>query len=108
MDLKLYYQKVREEQARITDPFPIIVSLDTADGGKAGCLSEVPKALAAKMTMDGTARLATSEESDAYRAGQAQLRQSAAEAAAAQKLELKVVSAADYNLLAQLKQQEKE
>ena len=108
MDLKVYYQKIRDEQATITDPFPIVVSYDTADGGKAGCFSEVPRDVAAKMVIDKIARLATSQEADAYRAEKAKACQDAAEAAAAQKLELKILSAADYNKLAQLQQQEKE
>ena len=34
MDLKLYFQKIRETEAKITDPFPILVSKETEDGGK--------------------------------------------------------------------------
>ena len=67
MDLKLYYQKIRDTESKIPDVFPVIVSQETDDGGKAGSCAEVTRAVAAKMITEGTARLATAAEAKAYR-----------------------------------------
>jgi hypothetical protein len=67
MDLKIYYQKIRECETKILEDFPVVVSKETGDGGKAGTLTEVPKALAAKLIVDGIAALATDEELQTFR-----------------------------------------
>lgn len=66
MDLKNYYQKIKETEAKIADPFTVIISADTPDGGKAGRPAEVSRHLAAKMVVEGVARLATPEEVQAF------------------------------------------
>ena len=99
MDLKLYYQKIRNEEAKITEPFPIVVSMETADGGKAGCLSEVPRSVAAKMVAESSARLAEPKEAEEYRAQQKKARLEAEAAAAAARMEVKLISAADLTKL---------
>jgi len=66
MDLRGYYKKIREIEAKIGDVFAVIVSLESPDGGKAGTQTEVSRALAAKMIAEGMARLATSEEKQAF------------------------------------------
>jgi len=71
MDLRLYYQKIREASSKIADAFPVVVSKETADGGKDGILNEVTRAIAAKMLVEGLARLASAEESAALRQEQA-------------------------------------
>ena len=58
MDLRVYYQKVRDVEARIPGPYVLVESLATPDGGKAGLLTEVPRRVAAKMIVDGAAKLA--------------------------------------------------
>jgi hypothetical protein len=58
MDLRGYYQKIREVEATIADAYAVIVSLETPDGGKAGTQTEVPRSLAAKMIVSGMAKLA--------------------------------------------------
>jgi len=67
MDLKAYYRKIRETQAAIEDEFPVIKSLASEGGGKRGVLTEAPRALAAKMLVDGAAELASAEEAKAFR-----------------------------------------
>ncbi|MBV9503810.1 MAG: hypothetical protein JO323_02270 [Acidobacteriia bacterium] len=62
MNLRGYYKRLRETESAIEEPFPVIVSLATPDGGKAGQRTEVSRALAARMITDGLARLATSDE----------------------------------------------
>jgi hypothetical protein len=66
MDLRNYYQKVKDIGSKIPDTFTVVVSLETGDGGKAGRQTEVSRALAAKMIVDGTARLATPDEKQAF------------------------------------------
>src|SRR5437868_5150282 len=67
MDLRMYYQKIREWETKIVDEFPIVASKETGDGGKAGTMTEVPKALAAKLIVDGMAELATDAELENFR-----------------------------------------
>ena len=59
MDLRAYYQKVRDMESKIPGPYALVESIATPDGGKAGMLTEVPRRVAAKMIVDGTAKLAT-------------------------------------------------
>ena len=44
MDLRAYYQKMRKVESEIQDPYVVIVSRETPDGGRAGVKSEVPRA----------------------------------------------------------------
>lgn len=67
MDLQLYYGKMRQEEQRIGEEFPVICSHETADGGKAGRWTEVPRRIAARFIVQGLARLATHEESKIFR-----------------------------------------
>ena len=62
MNLRGYYKRIKDTEAAIEEPFPVIVSLATPDGGKAGQRTEVSRTVAAKMIIDGLARLATSDE----------------------------------------------
>ncbi len=66
MDLRAYYRKIREIEAAITERFVVIVSLATADGGKADVRTEVPKHVAARTIVEGYARLATGGETLAF------------------------------------------
>ena len=58
MNLKTYYQKIRDIERALVEPFIVLESNETADGGKEGVLTEVPRQLAAKMIAEGRARLA--------------------------------------------------
>ncbi len=83
MDLKLYYQKIRDMETTIADMFPVVVSRETGDGGKPGVLTETTRAVAAKMVAEGAARLATAEEGKAFRERRAEAVRAVEEAAAA-------------------------
>jgi len=91
MDLKIYYQKIREARRQITDEFPIVVSNETPDGGKRGRLTEVTRDLAAKMLVDGTAELASETAAAQFRQRQEEMRTAAQEELAASKVQLTVV-----------------
>ena len=99
MDLKRYYQKIRELEASITDAFAVVVSLETPDGGKAGILSEVPPRVASKMVVDGTAKLASKQEARQLREAVAEAHKAAEQAAAASRVQLTVLPTSELNRL---------
>jgi hypothetical protein len=99
MDLRHYYQKIRDMETKIEQPYPVVVSLETADGGKAGALTEVPRRIAAKMVVDGFARLATPPEAAAFQAVLDTARREAEQAAAASKVQLTLLSTDDLHRL---------
>ncbi|MBS1857123.1 MAG: hypothetical protein JST11_17260 [Acidobacteria bacterium] len=99
MDLRLYYQKIRDKQAEIEGEFAVVISNATGDGGKEGTKTEVPKRLAAKMVVDGSARLATADEAAEHRAGIAEAARQAEQAAAAARLQVSVISTRDLEQL---------
>ena len=99
MDLTRYYQKIREVEASITDAFAVVVSLETPDGGKGGILSEVPPRVAAKMVVDGTAKLASKQQAQELREALAEAHRAAEEAAAASRVQLTVLPTSELNRL---------
>jgi hypothetical protein len=99
MDLRIYYGKIREQEAIIAEEFPIVVSLETTDGGKEGIKAEVPKRIAAKMLVEGLVRLAGQEEAKAYRAAVAEAKRVAEQVAESAKVQLTVLSAAEIERL---------
>jgi hypothetical protein len=92
MDLKAYYQKLRTVEGSLKGPEAMVVSLATPDGGKAGVLTEAPRAIAAKMIVEGSARLATDEEAEKFRAQAAETRRLAEQAAVASRIQVTVVA----------------
>ncbi len=67
MDLRAYFQKIRSVENSITAEHVVVVSLETPDGGREGQLSEVSRTNAAKLIVDGKARLAETAEAEAFR-----------------------------------------
>jgi hypothetical protein len=80
MDLQLHYGKMRQEEQKMTDEFPVIVSNETSDGGKANVLTEVTRRIAARFITLGFARLATGEERKVFLDAKHEARQMAIEA----------------------------
>ena len=100
MDLRVYYQKIREWEAKIAQEFPVVKSKDTADGGKTGTLTEVTKQIAAKLIVDGVAELAGQAEVEKFRAVIAKAKQVAdAASAAAAALQLTLVPRQELDAL---------
>ena len=99
MNLRNYYAKVRETEKKILEEFPLLVSLETPDGGKEGTKTEVPRRLAAKLTVEGQARLATADEVSVYREAVAEGKRMADQAAAASRLQLAVLSTTELDQL---------
>jgi hypothetical protein len=63
MDLGVYYKKLRQIESEIRDPFPVVISRETTDGGIQGVKTQVPRSLAARLMADGKVDLASPEES---------------------------------------------
>ena len=99
MDLQMYYQKIREMETRIADEFPLVVSVDTQDGGRSGRKTEVPRRLAAKMLVEGQVRLASKDETKVHREAQAEGKRAAEREAAAARVQLTVLSTTDLDRL---------
>ena len=53
MELREYYRKIREVEAELEDAFVSVVSKKTTDGGRGGVKTVVPRAVAAKLIVDG-------------------------------------------------------
>lgn len=99
MDLKNYYQKVRDMEATIPEPYAVVVSQATGDGGKGGVLVEVTRHVAAKMSVEGSAQLAPPEQAAAFQQRQAAAQKAAQDAAAATKVAVTMVSSDDLKKL---------
>ena len=92
MDLRQVFQKIRQQEAAIEQPHVVVVSHETPDGGKPGVKTEVPREVAARVIVEGRARLANEEESAEYHAAAAALRQASEDAALSARLQVAVVS----------------
>lgn len=99
MNLKMYYGKIHEWETQIGEEFVVLFSLETPDGGKPGMRTEANNRVAARMIVDGRARLATPAETEEFRQEQAAARAEAERAAAAAKVQVAVVAAADLERL---------
>lgn len=69
MDLRAYYAKVREAEAMLSGEYVVVVSCATPEGGKAGVLTEAPRAIGARLIAEGRARVASDEETVEFREG---------------------------------------
>ena len=99
MDMKVYYQKVRDLEDAIGQDSVLTVSLSTPDGGKPGVLTEVSKRIAARAVVEGKARLATPEETAAYRAEDAARRKEWEERALVNQAKFSVISESDLKAI---------
>jgi hypothetical protein len=99
MDLKVYYQKMRQMEATLGEAHAVVVSQETPDGGRAGVRTEVPRLVAAKLIVEGRARLATAEEAGEYRVQTAEAKRAADQAASAGRMQITVISEADLRAL---------
>ena len=95
MNLRAYYQNIREVERTLVEPFAVLVSHATPDGGKDGVLIEVPAQLAAKMIADGRAHLANPDEAKAFRHKTAEAKRVVDEEAMVNKMQITVVPTAE-------------
>lgn len=92
MDLKAYYRKIHEIEAALPEEYVVVVSLATQDGGQEGVVYEVNRRVAARLLVEGRARLASEEEAVAFREAAREAHERAKEAEAARKIQISVVS----------------
>jgi hypothetical protein len=95
MNLKAYYHKIREVESSLVEPFVVLISHETSDGGKDGLLTEVSKAVAAKMLADGRGRLASEEATRTFQEKKAEAKRAADTEGAANRMQVTVAPAAD-------------
>ena len=92
MDLQIYYRKIRETEESLKDPAVLLVSLETPDGGRPGVRTEVPRRIAARMIVEGAARLATPQEVREFHEEKAESKRQADQLAAASRMQFTVIS----------------
>lgn len=66
MNLREYYDKIREIARSIDGEFTVVISNKTNDGGRAGILTEVSRDAAARLIADDKATLASPKQADAF------------------------------------------
>ncbi len=95
MDLKAYYQKIREIEGRLPEPC-VVVSVETSDGGKAGVKTEVSRQVAARMVVEGRARVANEEETREFVEQKLEAKRVADQLAAASRMQVTVVPSSEW------------
>ena len=83
----------------LKDPSVVVVSLDTPDGGRQGLRTEVPRRIAAKMVVEGGARLATPDEAREFQEQKTEARRQAEQLAAASRMQFAVLSPSELRKL---------
>jgi hypothetical protein len=99
MDLRVYYQKIRELERSFKDSFPIVVSQETPEGGVAGVMTETPVYIAARMVVEGQARLSSDAEAKDFLAQKAEAKRTADQMEASKRMQFTVVSEKDLQAL---------
>ena len=99
MEMRVFYAKIKEVEATISEPSVVIISRETADGGVAGIATEVAPRAAARLVVEGKARVATEEESLQFRAHLEEARKTAEQSAAARKVQVTVISESELRTL---------
>ena len=92
VDLRQYFRKIREIEASLAEEYPILNSLETPDGGRAGVVSEVPRFVAAKMIVEGRAAIATEAEREQYRQEQMAAKAAAEKAELAKRVQVAFIA----------------
>jgi hypothetical protein len=92
MNLRAYFQKIREVEKAIVQDVVYVASLAGDDGGVAGIISQVTRAIAAKLIVDQKSRLATDEEVEELLARHEAIRRQMQEDQVSQRLQVAIVS----------------
>jgi molybdenum-dependent DNA-binding transcriptional regulator ModE len=95
MDLRAYYQKIREMEKGLAEPC-VVVSVETSDGGKAGVRTEVTRQVAARMVVEGRARVANDEETREFLEQKLEAKRAADQLAAASRMQVTVVPSSEW------------
>jgi hypothetical protein len=100
VDIKQYFRKIREIEGSLTEPYPVVFSLETSDGGKAGLACEVPRAVAAKMIVERRAALASVEEKELFFQQQEAAKKVAEKAELARRVQVAIIADPDLQTTA--------
>lgn len=92
MDIRAYFQKVRQTEQSISAPWVVVISQETSDGGKAGQANEVSRDVAAQLIVEGRAKLASESEAREYRDDLERLRTAAEQERSAGKVQIALLS----------------
>jgi phage terminase Nu1 subunit (DNA packaging protein) len=95
MNLKSYFQKLRELETSLTEPYIVVISQVTADGGREGLLTEVPREVGAKMIADGRAQVASEDTVKDFQEKKAEAKRIADAEAASKSMQVTLVPTAD-------------
>jgi len=68
VDLRAYYERIRQIEGKIEGAFAVVISRATPDGGRAGVTGELPREMASRLIAEGKADLASPEEAARFRA----------------------------------------
>lgn len=96
MDLKQYFKKIKDTEESIQDEYPLVVSLETTDGGKAGTVVEVSRREAAKSIVENRAVLANEVQKRMYFEREAARRKSAEKAEMSRRLQIAIISNEEF------------
>lgn len=99
MDIRIYFQKIKETEAALSTEFVVVASLETGDGGRAGVFTEVTRHMAAKLIVEGRARIAEHGEAKQFKEDAQRARLEAEQAEAASRLQFTVISEQDARAL---------
>ena len=95
MDVKQYFRKLREIESSLHEEFPTVVSMETPDGGRAGIVSQVSRANAAKLIAEGRAVLASDEQRAAFQKAQTEAMQAVQHLERTRQVQIAFLSDAD-------------
>ncbi len=98
MDVRQYYRKLREVESGITEPYVLVTSLETSDGGKPGVVSEVAREQAAKLMVEGRVTLSTDAERKVFFAKRTADKKAFEKADMARRLQVTIVPAPEEEL----------
>lgn len=95
MDLRGYYQKLREMESSIEARDVYVVSEATPDGGVSGVMTQAPRRVACQLVVEGKARMATKAEVTAYESAEQIRREALAEAEYNRQIHVHVVTSSE-------------
>jgi len=99
MDLQIYFKKIRALEDGLKDPSAVLISHETQDGGREGVRTEVPRRTAARMIVEGSARLASAEEAREFQEQKTEAKRVADQLAAASRMQFTIISPTELRKL---------
>jgi hypothetical protein len=96
MDVKQYFRRLREIEDSFVDKYPVVISLETPDGGKAGLIAEMSRHVAAKMILEARAVLASAEQKAAYYEHHEATKRAAEKAELARRVQVAIIADPEF------------